>query len=262
MRNEKMAKDKAKRADRELCTEAGCVGSLLRRRTITFLILHFSFLICLVCLSCTPFEGDIETIRDKAGLSKFTVTFNANGGTPEPAQQIVKKNNKATEPQNVTKTGYTLTGWYTDNNTFNKQWNFAKNTVTKDITLHAKWNPITYTISYNKNADGAAGTTANSAHTYDVESNLAPNGFTRTGYTFTGWARTSTGEVEFDNGQIIPPPNLAETEGAIIELYAKWSDKAYTVVYNANDGYGNMTNSVFLIDVPENLRANIFIRTG
>jgi len=68
----------------------------------------------------------------------YTVSFNANGGSPEPSAQTVTEGEKATEPQDVTKDGYTLDGWYKEV-AFATQWNFANDTVTADITLYAKW---------------------------------------------------------------------------------------------------------------------------
>jgi uncharacterized repeat protein (TIGR02543 family) len=66
----------------------------------------------------------------------ITITFNSNGGTAVESQTIIA-GEKITAPQNVTKQGYTLEGWYSDANfqykmDFNQQFTF-------DTTLHAKW---------------------------------------------------------------------------------------------------------------------------
>jgi len=68
----------------------------------------------------------------------FSVTFNTNGGTPVPQNQIKTKGEKVTEPQGVTMDGCTLDGWYTESSFLNK-WDFETDTFTADITLHAKW---------------------------------------------------------------------------------------------------------------------------
>jgi uncharacterized repeat protein (TIGR02543 family) len=68
----------------------------------------------------------------------FNVTFIANGGTPEPQAQTVEKGSKVTEPS-ITKTNYSLDGWYKES-AFSNKWNFEGDTVTADIALHAKWN--------------------------------------------------------------------------------------------------------------------------
>ncbi|MDO5714845.1 MAG: InlB B-repeat-containing protein, partial [Tissierellia bacterium] len=49
-----------------------------------------------------------KTIREKAS---YTVTFNADGGTPVPDTQTVTEGEKATEPTAPTKTGYSFKHW-------------------------------------------------------------------------------------------------------------------------------------------------------
>jgi uncharacterized repeat protein (TIGR02543 family) len=162
----------------------------------------------------------------------WTVKFETNGGSPI-GDVIVLKNTAVSRPSpDSTKTGYTLDGWHT-NMGLTAPYNFSS-VVTGDITLYAKWNVITYTVAYN--ANGGTGTTANSSHTYDVDRTLTSNGFTRTGYTFAGWARTSTGAVEFTNGQSVR--NLTTTAGSTVTLYANWNPINYTVTYNINSGSG------------------------
>jgi len=73
----------------------------------------------------------------------FTVTFNSNGGTPQPQPQTIAKGGKASEPTAPTKTNYSLVGWYKET-ALTTEWNFAADTVTADITLHAKWWEIQY----------------------------------------------------------------------------------------------------------------------
>ena len=72
----------------------------------------------------------------------YTVTFNANGGTPVPSIQNIIEGGKATEPyQTITKTGYPFGGWYKEEELIN-QWNFNTDTVGSDITLYAKWKQL------------------------------------------------------------------------------------------------------------------------
>jgi len=67
-----------------------------------------------------------------------SITFNANGGTPEPAHQFVHINHNLFEPlTDPERDGYDFDGWYTDTALANK-WNF-NNQVTGNMTLYAKW---------------------------------------------------------------------------------------------------------------------------
>lgn len=66
----------------------------------------------------------------------WTVTFNTNGGTPEPESQI-RANLPATKPDDPTRSGYVFAGWYTDK-ACTAAYDFTK-PVTDSVTLYAKW---------------------------------------------------------------------------------------------------------------------------
>lgn len=73
----------------------------------------------------------------KNGVSgAWTVTFNTNGGTPEPESQI-RANLPATKPDDPTRSGYVFAGWYTDE-ACTAAYDFTK-PVTDSVTLYAKW---------------------------------------------------------------------------------------------------------------------------
>jgi len=46
-------------------------------------------------------------------------------------------------PENPEREGYGFSGWFTDNGTFAKKWDFKTDIVTQDTTLYAKWEEIT-----------------------------------------------------------------------------------------------------------------------
>ena len=65
---------------------------------------------------------------------------------------------------------------------------------------------------------------------------LMANGFTRSGYSFAGWATTNTGAKAYDDGQSVT--NLTDADGATVTLYAVWTANTYTVTYDGNGGTG------------------------
>lgn len=73
-------------------------------------------------------------------LKRFTVTFDANGKDAElPASQRVKQGHPAIEPSAKPRcAGFTFVGWYKDA-ACTQAWDFAKDVVTADMTLYAKW---------------------------------------------------------------------------------------------------------------------------
>jgi len=70
-------------------------------------------------------------------IPTFEVTFNSNGGTAVE-NQVVNSGATVESPTDPSRSGYTFVGWFTDNNTFENQWNFATQ-VTGDLTLYAQW---------------------------------------------------------------------------------------------------------------------------
>jgi uncharacterized repeat protein (TIGR02543 family) len=105
-----------------------------------------------------------------SGDGTFTVTFDSNSGSAVPSQDV-KSGEKVTEPQNVTRGGYTLDGWYRDS-AFKTKWDFAADTVTADITLYAKWNQTAagaLQLSGNVSISPSTGVTINTelTATYD-----------------------------------------------------------------------------------------------
>lgn len=65
------------------------------------------------------------------------VHFETNGGSELP-DQTVAAGDKIKKPDDPTKEGFTLEGWYTDIDLQNK-WDFGKDTVSGNLTLYAKW---------------------------------------------------------------------------------------------------------------------------
>ncbi|MBR3790293.1 MAG: InlB B-repeat-containing protein, partial [Clostridia bacterium] len=167
----------------------------------------------------------------------YTIKYNANGGSGTMADSShtydVDKNLTA---NTFTRTGYTFAGWATNSDGSGTQYTdeqSVKNLTTTPndtIDLYAKWTPNTYTIKYN--ANGGTGTMADSSHIYDVEQTLTANGFTKTGYTFAGWATSTNGDKVYDDKQSVK--NLTATADATIDLFAKWTAKEYTVTFNVN----------------------------
>ncbi len=59
--------------------------------------------------------------------------------------------------------------------------------------------------------------------------NLTANGFIKAGWTFAGWATTSTGSVVYADGASYA------RETANVTLYAIWTAISYTITFNKND---------------------------
>lgn len=136
------------------------------------------------------FENDAIKDRDVTLYAKwivenFNITYALNGGTNaegNPATFTIESPTfTLKDPQ---KAGYTFGGWYSDAELKNNVSNVITKGSTGNKTLYAKWNVITYKITYNVNGGSLAAGTPTS---YMVEHELIIANPTREGYTFAGW---------------------------------------------------------------------------
>ena len=129
-----------------------------------------------------------------------------------------------------TRIGYTQDGWSTTDGG-NKVYDLGGTyTTDKSITLYPHWNPNTYTVQFN--ANGGEGSMSDQSHTYGVSKALTANTFTRTGYTFAGWATSSGGDAVYADKQSVN--NLTNVNNGTVTLYAKWTLNTYTVTWVVN----------------------------
>ena len=122
----------------------------------------------------------------------FAVTFDTKGGSSVPVQNILN-GQRASEPADPTKTGYTFDGWYTEE-TCTNPYDFDTS-VQNALTLYAKWTINQYTITF-KPENGDKDTTITQVYGTAV---TAPANPTRTGYTFAGWDREIPATMPAEN---------------------------------------------------------------
>ena len=192
-----------------------------------------------------------------------TLTYDGNGATggSMSPHSIIEGATDTLHLNQYTRTGYTFAGWalnpggsalYIDGD------NYTMGTA--NATIYAKWNPIVYTISYNGNG-ATSGMTVNSTHSYDVAKTLNNNGYSRTGYSFLGWATSSSATVpQYANQQSVV--NLTNVAGTVITFYAVWTPSTYNLVFNANGGIGTMANQPIVYLQSASIRLNTFTMIG
>ena len=172
--------------------------------------------------------GDI-TLYAKWTEDTYTVTFDAKGGSPTPPSQSKHYGDRVEEPSVVTKAGFTLEGWYTDEQlTPTKKWDFVNNPVTESITLYAKW-IVLHTVTFHLN-------NGETDITETVEDGKLAKGPTsepiREGFTFGGWYTDNNDWT--DKWDLATRPVTAD-----VDLYAKWKPKTYDFVVIVLDENGN-----------------------
>lgn len=168
----------------------------------------------------------------------YTVRYDANGGTGAPASQTKTYGVPLTlSTVKPTRAGYEFLGWSTDPTTMLT--NYApgeRYTDEASVTLYAVWRyiPKTYEVKYD--ANGGGNTLASQTKTEDVTLILTFTIPTRYGYTFRGWATSSSATLAtYQAGG-------SYTANESVTLYAVWEINTYTVSFDANGG-SNAPNS-------------------
>ena len=181
-----------------------------------------------------PYDTN-KTLYARFKINTYTINYNLGGGvnnSNNPTSYVYKKNKSLKKP---TRNGYTFSGWYYNNKKVSRvNGNWATN-----ITLVAKWKPIKYSISYNRNGgSGSMSMTRNVA--YDSTITLRANTFTKKGSYFAGWALNpeGTGTIYTNAAQIKNLTNKRKT----VKLYATWKYTPYKITYVLNGGEQNPSN--------------------
>ena len=175
-----------------------------------------------------------------------TLSYNVNApagsnapGTP--ASQTVPYNTAAADKSGWAAgdtgkiPGYRFDGWYTAPNGGNK---YDFNTpLTNNVTVYAHWIGNGYTVRFTGNG-ATGGNTPDQAFQYNIGQNLHRNGFTRDGYTFTGWKRADNQQA-YGDGQWVN--NLTTQPNGIVTMVAQWSANEAHIRYNPNPPAGKIT---------------------
>lgn len=203
----------------------------------------------------------------------YTVKFNANTGSGSMNNMTftydVSKNLTANA---FSKTGYTFSGWNTQDNGKGKSYSDGQsvsNLTTENggtVTLYAQWTANTYYVAFNGNGN-TSGSMSNQTFKYDAAQNLTSNAYIKKDVitfdanggscgtasiskdaSFIGWANSANEDKFYDNQQSVS--NLTTTHNQTLTLYAKWSQsqtitlpsatKANCVLAGWSDGENNV----------------------
>lgn len=187
----------------------------------------------------TDAYGD-KTFTASWTKATYTIDYNANGGTINDTYvSTYQLGAEIILPTDVEKDGCTFEGWYDNANFTGVAVTAIANTEVGNKTFYANWTANTYTVLLN-----AQGGTINSgdvtSYTYGVVVSL-PTNVTKEGFTFTGWYTNE--ECTSAVVSIISSTTMGNQT-----FYAGWSNTAYAVTLNTNNGViseGNVTSYVY-----------------
>ena len=155
---------------------------------------------------------DDMTLFARWSLITHTVTFDSDGGSAVPAQNV-SNGGRATKPTDPTRNGYEFNGWFNGD----LEWNFTT-AITASITLKAKWTAL-HIVTFD--SDGGSAVVAQTIRNGNTATK--PTNPTRNGYEFDGWF---VGETEW---------NFASAITAPITLKAKWT-QVHLVTFDSDGG--------------------------
>ena len=159
----------------------------------------------------------------------LVITFEPNNGEPVITREVNwSKDGAALTAPASTNEGHSLDGWYYDNNGTETKWNFDTDTVKCTMTLKAKWELSTYSVTLQTDGGTIASGKEVTGYTYGTGAVLpTANDMTREGYRFDGWYADSS----FSGS---PITEISATETGNKTFYAKWT-KNTTPIISGND---------------------------
>lgn len=165
----------------------------------------------------------------------LVITFDPDNGDQSITQKVnwSKDGATLTAPDPVpTKEGHGIEGWYYDNNGTETKWNFDTDTVKCTMTLKAKWELSTYSVTLQTDGGTIASGKEVTGYTYGTGAVLpTTNDITREGYRFDGWYADSS----FSGS---PITEISATETGNKTFYAKWTKNTTPIIP------GNDTNNI------------------
>ena len=164
----------------------------------------------------------------QANLSgTLVITFDPDNGDQSITQEVnwSKGGAALTAPDPVpTKEGHSLDGWYYDNNGTETKWNFDMDTVKCTMTLKAKWELSTYSVTLQTDGGTIASGKEVTGYTYGTGAVLpTANDMTREGYRFDGWYADS-------NFSGSPVTEITGTDTGNKTFYAKWTRNTTPII--------------------------------
>lgn len=155
----------------------------------------------------------------------LVITFDPDNGDQSITQKVDwSKDGAALTAPASTNEGHSLDGWYYDNNGTETKWNFDMDTVKCTMTLKAKWELSTYSVTLQTDGGTIASGKEVTGYTYGTGAVLPTAAdITREGYRFDGWYADS-------NFSGSPVTEITGTDTGNKTFYAKWTRNTIPII--------------------------------
>jgi uncharacterized repeat protein (TIGR02543 family) len=180
-------------------------------------------------LDSDPVTQDM-TLYAKYTINQYTINFDSDGGsTVDPITDDY--NVVVDRPVDPTKDGYIFDDWYIEDQLLHLASDYDGFRIdSNDKTLYAKWDLVTYNITYNLDVEST--NNPSNPDTYNVETptfTLADP--TKDGFSFDGWFLEDTFVTEITSIE-----QGSFTDYAIYPKFTETIGTYYTVTFDSNDG--------------------------
>lgn len=155
----------------------------------------------------------------------LVITFDPDNGDQSITQKVDwSKDGAALTAPASTNEGHSLDGWYYDNNGTETKWNFDTDKARYTMTLKAKWELSTYSVTLQTDGGTIASGKEVTGYTYGTGAVLpTADDITREGYRFDGWYADSS----FSGS---PVTEITGTDTGDKVFYAKWTRNTTPII--------------------------------
>ena len=195
---------------------------------------------------CEPFPGGYilwnqikkgstgnKTFRANWKIVTYGITYHLDGGKNHAYNPV----NYTIETETITlkeaeRTGYIFKGWYNNAACSGSPVTDIVRGSTGYKEFWAKWEAVTYSITYHLNGGSHSGNPAS----YNAEmGTITLEDASKANYTFKGW---------YDNAEFTGSPVTRIVKGSTRnkELWAKWEAISYTITYDLDGGKNHTDN--------------------
>lgn len=237
--------------------------------------IHFFMVMLLAFAAQAFFTSCNSDINSEPAPTYYTVTFykNYKGAEPATHSDYYKAGNSGTLPSESRK-GYKFLGWAKKADAAAPEYKAGDSVkVESNLAFYALWKKVdsfkvTFDAGFIKDGESAAET---KMQTVAVSSSsekfiLDKNTFTRDGYVFAGWRKSSSSSSYGSYNPVYKDAESVEYFYEDTTLYALWLEqsKSIKITYNKNDGTATPEETSYYVEKGKRftLRANSFTRDG
>ncbi|NLB80923.1 MAG: InlB B-repeat-containing protein, partial [Clostridiaceae bacterium] len=158
-------------------------------------------------------------------IQNHVVRFYRNDGSSDYSTKTLTHGSEYGALPELTRTGYTLDGWYTQQTGGSKI--SSDTVVNSDAPLYAHWTANTYTVTFNSNGGGTPSPRTKTVTFGSTYGTLAT--VSRSDHDFDGWFTAQTGGTKKESTDIV-------TTSGNHTLYAQWTKEPSCPFVYSYDG--------------------------